>query len=292
MADCAYYEELIGAGLDGELTEAEAAALRAHLENCESCRAFSDALRGISESLREDLPTPPADLTDRIMASVRAQAAPKKTKIVPLRLTRYAALAAVLAVAVLAGVRLGGLGMRKGAPQAVSAEAPMMAMSAAAPAEAAEDAGEPPAPEARAETAANGAASAVTGSVAAAAAPEILMDSMESAPEDAEAPFFDAPAAAAMPAARAEYRLYRGESEELLASGADGGELLSLLVVDKPGPVPDRTPDYVLEITGPDGAERSLALWEEDGAILLREAEGNCGFALSAERFREIFGIG
>ena len=38
MEDCRYYEELIGAELDGELTDSEAEALHAHLETCETCR--------------------------------------------------------------------------------------------------------------------------------------------------------------------------------------------------------------------------------------------------------------
>ena len=294
MADCAYFEELIGAGLDGELTEAEEAALRAHLETCESCRAFSAALRGISESLADELPQPPADLTDRIMDSVRAQAAPKKAKIVPMpRFARYAALAAVVAVAVLAGVRFGGLGMRKAAP-AAAPQAPMAAMSAAGAEEAAaklpEDAGAPAAPEPRTEAAVNGAA-AITESAEAEAVPE-MMDSAEAAPEEREATLFDMPMAAAVPAARPEYRLYRGDAGELLASGTDEDGLLSRLTVDTPRPAPDRAPDFVLAITTSDGNEARFELWEEDGTILLRDPEGSCGAALSAERFRELFGIG
>ena len=38
MTDHGYYEELITAGLDGELSEDQARELRAHLETCERCR--------------------------------------------------------------------------------------------------------------------------------------------------------------------------------------------------------------------------------------------------------------
>ena len=38
MKNCEYYEELIGAALDGEITAEEDKELRAHLESCEACR--------------------------------------------------------------------------------------------------------------------------------------------------------------------------------------------------------------------------------------------------------------
>ena len=54
MEDCRYFEELISARLDGELTEQEEIALRAHLEECENCRAYRDALRAVTGAEMND----------------------------------------------------------------------------------------------------------------------------------------------------------------------------------------------------------------------------------------------
>ena len=48
MKNCEYYEELIGAALDGEITAEEDKELRAHLESCEACRSFYEAMQAIS----------------------------------------------------------------------------------------------------------------------------------------------------------------------------------------------------------------------------------------------------
>ena len=55
MEDCRYFEELIGAELDGELTDSEAEALHAHLETCGTCRAYREALRAMAETVLPDL---------------------------------------------------------------------------------------------------------------------------------------------------------------------------------------------------------------------------------------------
>ena len=58
MENCGYFEELISAELDGELSEAEKEALRAHLETCDACRAYREALRAVAGT-EADLPAPP-----------------------------------------------------------------------------------------------------------------------------------------------------------------------------------------------------------------------------------------
>ena len=57
MEDCRYYEELIGAELDGELTDSEMEALHAHLETCETCRAYREALRAMAETAADSSPS-------------------------------------------------------------------------------------------------------------------------------------------------------------------------------------------------------------------------------------------
>ena len=128
MANCEYFEELIGAALDGELTGAEEAALRAHLAECEACRAFAAALEAVSGAAERGLPPPPAELTEKIMGAVRGEAAKKKTgKLVPIaRWARPAALAAAAALVLWAGCRVSHI--RMGSSAAAPA-APMMAES-------------------------------------------------------------------------------------------------------------------------------------------------------------------
>ena len=116
MKNCEYYEELVGAALDGEITAEEEKELRAHLESCEACRNFYEAMQAISGA-DDALGEPPENFTANVMARVHEAAAPaktpeetpakKKTNITRL-VTRYGALAAAAAVAIWAGVTFGG----------------------------------------------------------------------------------------------------------------------------------------------------------------------------------------
>ena len=122
MKPCEYYEELIGAALDGEITAAEREELRTHLNTCGSCRDFYEAMKAIS-GMDEQLPEAPERFTENVMALVREAAAPrktpaKKTARIPHLAVRYGALAAAAAVAIWAGVHFSG----------ASAEAPSFAM--------------------------------------------------------------------------------------------------------------------------------------------------------------------
>ena len=75
MKNCEYYEELIGAALDGEITAEEDKELRAHLESCEACRSFYEAMQAISGT-DDALGDVPEDFTANVMARVRETAAP------------------------------------------------------------------------------------------------------------------------------------------------------------------------------------------------------------------------
>jgi len=277
VANCEYFEELIGAALDGELTGAEEAALRAHLAECEACRAFAAALEAVSGAAERGLPPPPPELTERIMGAVRGEAKRKTGKLVPLfRYARPAALAAAAALVLWAGFRVSHI--RMGSSAAAPA-APMMAESVIQSA-------------AKADAAAEEAAEA----------------------EDAEVPMAPAPALGAAPAARDEksvnsyaaggaafdvneagesavFHLYRGETEELLAETPEDAALWEALVIDKPSPPPNREADYTLAAEAPDGTRERWLLWQEgDGLLALREETGESGWTARGETLWELLG--
>ena len=98
MKNCEYYEELIGAALDGEITAEEDKELRAHLESCEACRSFYEAMQAISGT-DDALGDVPENFTANVMARVRETAAPaekpaKKKASIQRLVTRCGALAA------------------------------------------------------------------------------------------------------------------------------------------------------------------------------------------------------
>ena len=107
MKNCEYYEELIGAALDGEITAEEDKELRAHLESCEACRSFYEAMQAISGT-DDALGDAPENFTANVMARVHEAAAPaekpaKKKASIQRLVTRCGALAAAAAVAIWAG---------------------------------------------------------------------------------------------------------------------------------------------------------------------------------------------
>lgn len=123
MKNCEYYEELIGAAIDGEITAEEDKELRAHLESCGTCRSFYEAMQAIAGT-DNALGEPPEEFTANVMALVHKAAAPqekapakKKTNITRL-VTRYGALAAVAAAAIWAGTAFfGAKGSSGAAPE-------------------------------------------------------------------------------------------------------------------------------------------------------------------------------
>lgn len=98
MSECERFEEMISALLDSELSEEEAAEVRAHLDVCPECRAMYDAFAAVGAAMAdEDVPD---TLHDGIMAKVRTAEKAKKTQGVLIRLRPILAAAACLVVLV------------------------------------------------------------------------------------------------------------------------------------------------------------------------------------------------
>ena len=135
MKNCEYYEELIGAALDGEITAEEDKELRAHLESCEACRSFYEAMQAISGT-DDALGDAPENFTANVMARVHEAAAPaekpaKKKASIQRLVTRCGALAAAAAVAIWAGVSFSGTFAAKGASSTAREESEIALYSAA-----------------------------------------------------------------------------------------------------------------------------------------------------------------
>lgn len=251
MKPCEYYEELIGAALDGEITAEENEELRAHLDTCESCRNFYDAMKAISGT-DEQLPEAPEHFTENVMARVRQAAAPeekpvkKKAGITRLA-TRYGALAAAAAVAIWAGVHFSGAFSAK----STESGAPEIAMYSATSEEAAMDA-------APAESAGD--------------------DRMMAAPEGA---------AAKDPAASV--TITAGSRDSGGVTFTDDGFFAGYLLLDEgETPAPEREPDYRLTLAG-GGAESEYELWIEEESIVWRVPDGGAAHLspASPEALRE-----
>ena len=171
MTDHAKYEEQICALLDGELSEGEEAELRAHLNECEECRAFLAAMQAVYGASARDLPEAPGTLVSDVMAKVRAEAGAKKRgKVVRFPLKSLAA-AAAAALVLWAGAR--SLPMFRAKSAAPAAESAGMTSAVSADAVSAE-------PEAKA------AGAAVAGETGGAVL--FSAESREEAPEAAAAP--------------------------------------------------------------------------------------------------------
>jgi len=171
MRSCEAYQELISALLDGELTEAEAAEVNAHIAACPDCRTMYEAFAAIGVPDAEEVPE---TLHTAVMEKVTAARKAVKTQhtLVRLRPVLTAAACLVVMVGTLFAVKNATIGGRKTAAPAMeevmsikadaadteivaAGEAPAMMMSDAMPAEAAEApaAAEPtPMPESKAMT--------------------------------------------------------------------------------------------------------------------------------------------
>ena len=240
MKNCEYYEELIGAAIDGEITAEEDKELRAHLESCGACRSFYEAMQAIAGT-DNALGEPPEDFTANVMALVHKAAAPqekapakKKTNITRL-VTRYGALAAVAAAAIWAGTAFfGAKGSSGAAPETAmfSMPAPVTEETAVCD-EAADAAPAEAAPRSMTAAAANG-AGGVTVTVTA---------------------------------------------EKCAADGAltlsdDGFFAGHLLLSEGETPAPERSCDYALTLAAPDGTESEYRLWIEKERVIWQEADG------------------
>lgn len=219
--DHAYYEELIGAALDGELTAEQERELHAHLTQCESCRTFYEAVKAVSQTIRDDEPPVPEGFTGRVMDAVRHTAAePPKKKGKLLRFpVRAAAVAAAAMLVLWAGFRI------LPSAGAKSAQAPMMSLystqesAAAGAASRAMPAAEEPAPESEEapKLTFDAPAAAADGQNAKNAPAEILEE--ETAPEDAGQPILTV----------------RGGEILLNGEGLTAGELAERLDALEPG---------------------------------------------------------
>lgn len=97
--NCENALELMNRELDGALTEAESAALRAHLDACPDCRETWRQLHELDALLRESELEPPAALHEGVMREIRQEQKKKPRQAwVP-----AAAIAAAAALVLLAG---------------------------------------------------------------------------------------------------------------------------------------------------------------------------------------------
>lgn len=274
MADHGYFEELICAELDGELTPAQREELDAHLAACPRCRSFREAMAAVEGAAARNLPDPPAELAANVMAAIRAEAKGKRKKgrifAFP---ARSLAVAAAAALVLWAGVRMTDAFRPKGAS---SAAAPMLSASQvteeapreAEPAEAYDSA------EAEIQTESAGAAE-----IPAQAAPEA--DTGRVSVGNA----FLAPLPEGKTAGAAMYLVYDAEGS-LLRTASEAELPAGLLTADKPCDLPDREPDYVIVFLPSKGDAAEYRLWEVGGDMILSPPEGGGSRTVSAEVFR------
>lgn len=105
MRACEEYIDLMMQDIDGEISQQDQAALYAHLQQCEACKAIYQAYRDIDRGIRETGEEPPEQLTAAIMNSIhREKPQPKQW----FRRYRFTAIAAAAAVVVLISAKIGG----------------------------------------------------------------------------------------------------------------------------------------------------------------------------------------
>ena len=139
MKKCEEFAPLLSAYFDGELTEEENAAVRAHLGECEDCRARLDEYAQLSGAMlalgEEDVPE---GFTARVMDAVRAEKAAMPRMKKPSAWRRWMPMAACAAiVALAAAVTIPRTAMKQeandAAPAAPAAQEDQAMFSMAAP---------------------------------------------------------------------------------------------------------------------------------------------------------------
>lgn len=139
MKKCEEFAPLLSAFVDGELTEEENAAVRAHLGECEDCRARLDEYAQLSGAMLalgdEDVPE---GFTARVMDAVRAEKAAMPRMKKPSAWRRWMPMAACAAiVALAAAVTIPRTAMKQeandAAPAAPAAQEDQAMFSMAAP---------------------------------------------------------------------------------------------------------------------------------------------------------------
>ena len=137
MKDCLYYQEMISAMLDGELSAREQQEMEEHLIRCPDCRAMHAAFLSLSQSMGEDTLPLPQGLHEKIMTGVKtAQQKKKRTVIVKLR--PYMAAAACLVLIMAAVLRTGNgnlptMSAKEGAAMMVKSESSVVSKANYAP---------------------------------------------------------------------------------------------------------------------------------------------------------------
>lgn len=250
MKNCEYYEELIGAALDGEITAEEDKELRAHLESCEACRSFYEAMQAISGT-DDALGDVPEDFTANVMARVHEAAAPaekpaKKKASIQRLVTRCGALAAAAAVAIWAGVSFSGTFAAKGASSTAREESEIALYSAA------EDSGETE--RAARDAAPAEAPVAPAGGRMMAAAPD---------------------SAAADGSVTVTVTAENGASDDAVTLPDDGFFAGYLLLDEGETPMLERDCDYTITLAAPDGTESVYRLWVEEESLIWQKADGD-----------------
>ena len=294
MADHAYFEELIMAAADGEIAPEEEAELRAHLESCEQCRAFMETMEAVSGVSARDLPPAPAGFAEGVMAQIRS-AAPEKKKAKILSLpVRTLSLAAVAALVLWVGFRIAPAFASKSAsgataPQSVASSAGGSYTDSAA---AAQPAAVPTEEEAAAEEAPPPQSAMFGGVREDKDAGTPAENNMNAAAEEPECEA--APEAArqndSLSSDGTTYTIYAGEDlqAEPLYSGSDP-RTAELLTPGELCRIPDRTADYTLVATDPEGGETVFLLWKEDGAVaVLDTARDAAGWSAAGELLEEL----
>lgn len=244
MKNCEYYEELIGAALDGEITAEEDKELRAHLEGCEACRSFYEAMQAISGT-DDVLGDVPENFTANVMARVHETAAPaekpaKKKAGIARLVTRYGALAAAAAVAIWAGVTFSGTFAAKGASSTAREESGIAMYSAA------EDSAET-------ETPAEAPVAPAGGRMMAAAPDSAAADGSVTVTVTAE----------------------NGASDDAVTLPDDGFFAGYLLLDEGETPMPERDCDYTITLDAPDGTESAYRLWVEEESLIWQKTDGD-----------------
>lgn len=250
MKNCEYYEELIGAALDGEITAEEDKELRAHLESCEACRSFYEAMQAISGT-DDALGDVPENFTANVMARVHETAAPaempaKKKASIQRLVTRCGALAAAAAVAIWAGVTFSGTFAAKGASSTAREESEIAMYSAAEDSAETERAARDAAP-AEAPVAPAG------GRMMAAAPDSAAADGSVTVTVTAE----------------------NGASDDAVTLPDDGFFAGYLLLDEGETPTPERDCDYTITLDAPDGTESVYRLWVEEESLIWQKADGD-----------------
>lgn len=114
MDNCKDNIEAISQLVDGELGDARASELRAHIAQCETCRRVYDAFSAISDSLGSDLARPPEMLSKGIMFKINLMT--QRNKSSRFAFGRFTAIAACLAIILFGAGRFGLLGGKSARP--------------------------------------------------------------------------------------------------------------------------------------------------------------------------------